>query len=111
MSTVTTNTSWFSRIGSSVKGVILGVLFIIGAIIFIFWNEGRAVQTYESLIEGSSVVNSVSAENINSANEGKLVHFSGNTTTSGVISDAEFLISSESLRLRRIVEVYQWSEK
>jgi hypothetical protein len=33
-----------SRIAQSIVGVLLGLVFVIGAIILMFWNEGRAVS-------------------------------------------------------------------
>jgi len=41
--TETTNTSWFSRIGNSIKGLLFGGIFILLSIGFLWWNEGRNV--------------------------------------------------------------------
>jgi len=45
-------TRWFSRIGESIKGLLFGGVLFLGSFPLIWWNEGRAVQTYESLQEG-----------------------------------------------------------
>lgn len=108
--TVTTQQSWFSRLGSSIKNIITGAVLIFIAVYMMFWNEKRAVQTYQSLQEGAGVVQSVSAESIDPNLDGSLVHFTGKARTPDVLSDGEFGISQESLRLKRIVEVYQWVE-
>jgi len=50
--TETTQKSWASRIGESIKGVLIGLVLIVGSVIGLFWNEGRAVQTAKSLAEG-----------------------------------------------------------
>lgn len=97
--------------GSSISGVIAGVLFIILSIGFLFWNEGNAVQVYESLKEGASSVTSVQNNSVIASNEGKLVHFSGMTQTEDTLRDTDFGISQKALKFRRIVEVYQWVEK
>ncbi len=75
-----------------------------------FWNEGRAVKTEQSLKEGASAVISVSAENKDAANEGKLIHFTGDARTPSVLTDVDFGVGSNALKLRRIVEVFQWEE-
>lgn len=109
--TVTTQTSWFTRIKNSVVGVLVGIVLIIASVIGLFWNEGRAVQTARSLTEGAGVVVSVGADSVDAANDGKLIHVSGNTTTTSTPTDAMFAISAPGIRLVRSVEMYQWIEK
>lgn len=108
--TETTSQSWFSRLGSSVKNVFFGFILVIGSIVLLFWNEGRAVKTEQSLKEGASLVVSVSSEAKDPANEGKLIHFSGDARTPGVLTDTDFGVGGSALKLKRIVEVYQWEE-
>jgi hypothetical protein len=83
---------------------------IVGMVFLLFWNEGRAVQTAKSLAEGAAAVVSVSADAVDAANEGKLVHVSGPVTTTTVPADSDFGISQESVRLVRTAEMYQWKE-
>ncbi|MEK9169558.1 MAG: TMEM43 family protein [Patescibacteria group bacterium] len=112
MTTVeTTSTSWFSRLGNSFKNIFIGFLLIIGAIILLFWNEGRAVKTEQNLKEGFSVVVSVSPDKKDLKNEDKLIHFSGMTKSPNLLTDGEFGISASALKMQRIVEVYQWKEE
>jgi len=112
MTTVeTTSKSWFSRLGDSFKNIFIGFLLIIGAIILLFWNEGRAVKTEQNLKEGFSVVVSVSPDKKDLKNEGKLIHFSGMTKSPNLLSDGEFGINVSALKMKRTVEVYQWKEK
>lgn len=109
--TVTTSTSWFSRLGNSFKNILIGLLLVVGSAVLLFWNEGRAVRTEQSLKEGLSVVVSVSADKRDPQNEGKLIHFSGATKVPSVLADGEFGVSGESLKMKRVVEVYQWKEE
>ena len=112
MTTVeTTSKSWFSRLGDSFKNIFIGFLLIIGAVILLFWNEGRAVKTEQNLKEGFSVVVSVSPDKKDLKNEGKLIHFSGMTKSPNLLSDGEFGINVSALKMKRTVEVYQWKEK
>ena len=108
--TVVTKTSWFSRIGNSIKGIFIGIVLIIAGSILLFWNEGRAVKTAQSLKEGASSVVSISNDSVKAENEGKLVHFSGDARTPSVLIDTEFGVGGPSLKLKKTVEVYQWVE-
>ncbi len=102
--------SWIQRLGSSFKGVLTGFVFFIAGIILLFWNEGRAVDTAKRLKEGAAAVVEVSADQIDPANEGKLVHVSGKADTKDVLSDNVFGISDNAMRLQRTVEIFQTVE-
>ncbi len=103
--------SWISRIGESIKGVLFGLLLVAGSTVLLFWNEGRAVQTARSLDEGAGVVVGIDATRVDPASEGKLVHVSGELKAGARLSDPEFGVSAEGLRLVRTVEMYQWKEE
>ncbi len=107
----TTSTSWLSQIGQSITGVLIGIVFIIGSIILLFWNEGRAVQTERSLGEGSQVVVDVAPTPIDPGNEGKLIHVSGDAKAPAPITDRTFGVSVAALHLVRVAEMYQWEEE
>ncbi len=91
-------------------GLVVGA--ILGLVSFpVLWtNEGRAVNTARGLKEGASAVVSVSADQVDPANEGKLVHVGGLVTTDGVLEDPLFGVSQPVLLLERGVEMYQWKE-
>ena len=110
-STVTTSSSWFSRIGNSIAGIFFGFLLLLIAVVLLFWNEGRAVRTYQMLVEGEGAVVSVTADEVAPENDGKLVHVSGEAATAQVLADEDFGVAAEALRLRRDVAMYQWEEK
>jgi hypothetical protein len=109
--TETTHQSWLSRLGQSVVGMLIGLALIIGATILVFWNEGRAVQTARSLTEGEGLVIDGDQATVDPANEGKLIHISGELATKVPLTDPEFGISTPAARLVRTVEVYQWKEE
>ncbi len=102
--------SWLGRIGGAVKSMVLGVLLFVLAFPLLWWNEGRAVTTYKSLTEGSRNVISVQADRVDPDNEGRLVHLTGQAVTDDVLEDDTFGKSATAIRLRRIVEMYQWRE-
>ena len=109
--TVTTNQSWFSRIAGAFGGVVIGLLLIPLSIWALSWNEGRAVQTERSLKEGAGLVKPVPSATVSPANEGKLVHTSGELVIAEPLSDPDFAISASGVRLSRNVEMFQWVEK
>lgn len=109
--TEVTTKSWGSRLADSIKGVLFGLVLIVGAGVFLFWNEGRAVQTQRSLTEGASLVVSVDPGRVDPANDGKLVHVSGDLKPGATLVDPEFTITAAALRLVRTVEMYQWKEE
>ena len=109
--TVSSNTGWFGRIGGAIKGIFIGIILIIVSFPVLFLNEGRAVKTQKTLEEGASSVVKVSADAVDAKNDGKLVYLTGSATSEGALSDDQFKVTSEALKLRRKVEFYQWKEE
>lgn len=109
--TETTTVSWGSRLGSSIKGVLVGLaLFVIGFPV-LFWNEGNSVKTAKALDEGEGACIPVeSIEKVDPEMEGQLVHMTGMATTSDVLSDDQFGVSATAIALRRKTEMFQWVE-
>lgn len=100
-----------SRLIGSIQAIIFGFIGILVAIVLLFWNEGRAVQTYRSLEEGAGAVVSVNAQEVNPANDGNLVHMTGQATTDETLTDPIFDVSADNvIKLRREVQMYQWVE-
>jgi hypothetical protein len=66
----TTTKSWGSRILQSIVGVLFGIVLILGTAALLFWNEGDAIQTERSLVEGGKVVVDVTPNPIDPGNEG-----------------------------------------
>ncbi|MDP4897688.1 MAG: TMEM43 family protein [Akkermansiaceae bacterium] len=109
--TETTTTGWFSRIGGAFKGIIFGVIAILASVVLLWFNEGRAVTTKKTLDEGAKDYVTVSSEKVDSANEGKLVYTTGSAATTDILRDNELNVSVAALKLRRVVEIYQWKEE
>jgi len=103
--------SLFQRLGGAVKGVVAGAIMIVIAFPLLFLNEGRAVNRYKTLKEGGGAVISVSADGVEPVNDGKLVHVTGRAITGDVLTDPVFGISAGALKMKRVVEMYQWKEK
>lgn len=108
--TEVTNESWFSRLGGAMKGILMGLVLIAISFVLIFWNEGRAVKRHKALQEGGSKVVSVLVDKVDSANEGQLVHLSGQAQTQEVLTDPVFGVGAKALKLQRHVEIFLWQE-
>jgi hypothetical protein len=95
----------------ALKSTFFGAILIIASTILLFWNEGRAVTTARALAEGAGIVTEVDAAKPDPAFEGKLIHVSGPLVPEGTLTDPQFGVKAEgAVRLRRIVEMYQWKE-
>jgi hypothetical protein len=107
-----TTTGWLQRLLQSMIGVLIGILLVIGSIVLLWWNEGRAVEAIRALDEGARQIVEINPTSIDGAAEGKLVHLSGTMTTSAPATDTAFGIGGDGLlRLKRTVEMYQWAEE
>lgn len=108
--TETSHQGFGSRIFGAIKGILFGGLLFLGGIAGLFWNEGRAVDALKDVAEARGALVSVSADTPEQANDGKLVHLSGNATTEDTVSDALLNYEAIGIRLTRTVEMYQWEE-
>ncbi len=108
--TETTSQGWFSRIGGAFAGVLVGVIMIVVCVGVLAWNENRAVRTERALNEGAGLVATVASTAIDPANEGRLVHATGETTVTEPLVDEEFGVTATGVRLVRQPEMYQWRE-
>ena len=102
--TEVTSQGWGSRIMESIKGVLVGGAFFVGSFPLLIWNEGRAIKTARSLEEGAGAVVSVPADRVDAGNQGKLLHVSGQATTSETLADSDFGVSANAIHLKRVVE-------
>lgn len=106
-----TSTGWFGRIGESIKGVLFGVIMIVISFPVLFLNEKGSVKAAKTLDEGAKSVITVSIEKSDPSHDGKLVYLTGKAVTKELLTDPDFGVKSEALKLRRKVEFYQWVEK
>jgi hypothetical protein len=108
--TETTTESWFSRLGNAIKGIIFGAILLCIGFYLVFWNEGRAVATYKALQEGAGIVVSIPADKVDPKTEGKLVHVTGMATTEETLTDPDFGVCAQAIKLQRLAQMYQWKE-
>lgn len=111
MSTQTTVQSYGSRVAGAFKGMGVGCLLVVIGVVGLFWNEGRTIKETRKLDEGEKVVVDVDAATVEAGNDGKLIHISGDVVSSDIVSDPEFGVALNALKLTRKVEMYQWEEQ
>src|SRR5262245_3856410 len=106
------STSWFERLGQSIKGVLGGGALFLLAFPVLWMNEGCSAHTEAALGELKTQVVTVDANSINPANEEKPVCVSGDAVPQGKIADADFgMPETDAIRVVRRLEMYQWEEK
>ena len=111
MATVETETiSWGSRIGSSFKGILVGLGLFVAGFPLLFWNEGRTVTATKTNEAGAAAVVEAETGSVDPAQEGALVHLVGMAETDEVLRDDEYGVEATAFELGRKVEMYQWVE-
>ncbi len=99
-----------SKLSGSVGGMFFGFLIFAGAFAVLWFNEGRAVRTAKGLEEGLAEYKKIDYKNIDDVNEDHLVYACGEASSDEILSDEEFGIEVNALKLKRKVEMYQWKE-
>ena len=109
---VTSHNSYGSRIGNSLKAILWWFVLLIISIVLLVRNENNYVKEKASLNEWASIVQEASSTEIDSSLEWKLVHLNWSTTSSAeALKDSTFWITTDDLKLKRTVEMYQWYEE
>jgi hypothetical protein len=109
--TETSTQGFGSRIANSLVGLVVGPLLVIGAIVLLWWNEGRAVHAITGLKDAASQVVEAEASGPSPVNDGKLVHVVGTATAQAPIQDADVGIGfADQVGVARTAEMYQWKE-
>ncbi len=107
-----TNTGWLSRVGNSFGGMAVGAAMAMVSVPLLWWNEGNAVRTSKGLAEGERAAVSAKADAVDPSLAGKLVHVTGHAAGKDVLMDESFGLALKGyLKLRRVVELYQWAEE
>jgi hypothetical protein len=107
----TSSVSWFDRLGSSFRGIGVGLLLIAAGSILLWWNEGNFVATGVALNEAQAVTQELGdIAKPDTAKNGQLVHATGPAATKDILVDPVFGLSLNAIRLERTVEYFQWVE-
>jgi hypothetical protein len=110
--TQTTSTSWFSRLGSSFRGIGMGLFLIAAGTALLWWNEGNFVATGDALNEAHAITQPLGdISRVDPSKNGQLVHATGPVETKDMLTDPVFGLSLNAIRLERKVEYFQWVEE
>lgn len=98
--------------GGGIIAILFGIVLLIVLTIVLFINEGNSVNRAKALKNIADAVE-ISNTDMNSVNESLLVLFSGTPATNTVLTDGLFGVTapSNSIKLERSVEMYQWHER
>jgi hypothetical protein len=88
----------------------LGILLLIIGIVVLAWHETTAVQQSRTRHILNDEVRPISAASWNKNNNGHLVYLTGNLRVPNELEDPVFNVKAEAVRMRRVVEMYQWIE-
>lgn len=104
--TKVTTKSWGSKIGDSIKGVLVGLLLFLASFAVLWMGEGI---TDLSKIAKNAV--EIDPNAVDTANEGTLVSVTGEMASDELLGDPGYLNPGKYLTLNRSVEMYAWIEK
>lgn len=108
---VTSHNSYGSRVGNSFKAILWGIILVWFSIWLLAWNENNYVKQKAALKEWASIVQEATIDQINSELEWKEIHVSWETSSNAeALKDSIFWITTDNLKLKRTVEMYQWYE-
>lgn len=109
--TETTSQNYFQRLAGSFVAMAFGFVFFFGAIALLAWNESRGVDAIRGLGQAAKETVEASPTPIDPAQNGKLVHLTGDLKVATPLADPELDFAKSGIaRLRRKVEMYQWAE-
>lgn len=107
-----TRRGYFQRLVGSFAGIAIGFLLIVASVPLLWWNEGRAVKAQRALDEATKLVVDIEAAKVDAANNGKLVHVTGDAVSHTPVRDGDLgLVFDGVILVARTVEMYEWQEQ
>nr|CAB3267102.1 transmembrane protein 43 [Phallusia mammillata] len=101
--------TFLERVGKSLAGTVLGIAMFCISFIVLYYNEGSSVEESEMLNEARRLVVNLDSSSTSQYND-HLVFHSGFLETDKRIADNVYPVSFGCVKLKRIVEMYQWVE-
>lgn len=89
---------------------VFGLILVLAGSVALFWNEWRSASQSATLIAGERAVARAGLDRVPSEGMSGLVHLAGPARPSDLTSDPLLPVTTEALRLDRVVEMYQWRE-
>ncbi|XP_054922777.1 transmembrane protein 43 isoform X5 [Dermacentor andersoni] len=89
----------------------VGMSLVAAAVCLLLWNEHRAGALSRALDQALEQVVHIEEGQAAPTNSTRLIHITGQLSSRQVAIDEAYNISVAAVKLRRLVEVYQWVEK
>lgn len=96
--------------GKSPSKIIFGLILLIAAIGLITWNEEEPAYRYKVYQDGPGNATVLPAPQINSANDGRLVYFTGPVISEAILRDRQLGMEAKAIKIKRKILLYQWAE-
>lgn len=106
---VTTN-SYFSRLKSSIGWIFIWIILIIWATVLLWHNEHRSIARTIWLNQAFEAVVPVDITDLASQENGTLIHTVWTPEVTGTLTDEDYGVSTDTIKLKRKVEMFQWEE-
>ncbi|XP_055613806.1 transmembrane protein 43 homolog [Uranotaenia lowii] len=91
---------------------LIGSILLTTGTSVLFWNESRSISTTLSLDEALNDAVTVSAERpYDKTYEERLIHLSGPLVTGEPLTEPDYNIQVQAVKLKRRVQMYQWIEE
>lgn len=91
---------------------LIGFLVFCSGIYLLTWNEGRAVHHHHSLDETYKNAITLSPyDMLQPEYDGRVVHITGNLKVSEPLTEPDYGVSVQAVKLKRRVQMYQWVEE
>ncbi|KAL1513720.1 hypothetical protein ABEB36_003092 [Hypothenemus hampei] len=91
---------------------ILGFLIFVVGVYLLVWNEGEIVHHHHSLEETfNNAITLNPFEKLQPEYEGRVVHIMGDLKVDEPLTELEYGISIQAVKLKRRVQMYQWVEE
>lgn len=108
--TETTTTGYGENIVNSFKGILFGILLIVGSIVLLSYNENRSIKQTLALEEMQSKIVTLKDTKYNPQYNKQPILIQGDVIPKQALKDSQFDVKSDGLSLHRKVEMYQWRE-
>ncbi|CAA6823518.1 MAG: Unknown protein [uncultured Sulfurovum sp.] len=108
--TETTSTSLGGNLLNSLKGILVGILLLVGSIYLLSYNEHRSINQALALEEMQEKIVLVDRPQYKVEYEKQPILIYGDVVPINPLEDTLFGIKSNELGLERNVEMYQWVE-
>lgn len=100
-----------ARTGPSLLVIIIGVIMFVSAFPITILNESRAARLSKKVREIGGTVVSIRMDRVDSENENRLIHVTGQMASKASLNDVLFGVKVDNaVKLKRTVLMYQWQE-